>query len=127
MVSGHPDFQTFAGRGIAGGRVLTFSFSQQIAAESSANIDVTSVSSGFQHSLIQVNVSTSDDTALNKIQIIRIVDSFLMFEQRFSSSGNYELDVDVFVATQQPRIRITNNSSSTLTFLGSISWVERVI
>ena len=127
MVTGHPDWQTFAGRAVAGGRLITASFSGTVNAESASAFDIPVVPTGEEHAFIFVNLSCPDDSSINRVQITRISDANTLFENRFVAAVISEINSFKFVAGEQARVTITNNSLADLQFLGNLSWVVREV
>lgn len=127
MVRGHADFQTPAGRGVGGAYINTSSFSGNINSDSSGIIDFGAIPSNTRHSLIQLDISCPDDTAIHELTLIRISDGWIFFQNKFVTSGHFPINSDDLVPTQEVRLTITNKSTSTLTFVGTLSWVVKEI
>lgn len=127
MVAGHPDFQTFAGRAVAGGKLTTAVFSGSVAAESSSAFDVGAVPTGEEHAFLLITISCPDDSSINRIQITRISDSAILFQDRFVTNLVAEINSFKFVAGAEARVTVTNNSLGALTFTGNLAWVVKAV
>ena len=125
MVSGHPDWLTFAGSAIGGSKVNVYTFSGGIAAGVSGTLDLDVIPEGEQHSYTKIHVGCEYDDAIHDIVLSRIADAWGFFVGKFIGSGEFDLVVDPQSATTQVRLIITNNSAVARTFKGSVSWVIR--
>lgn len=127
MATGHPDFQTQAGRAVGGANITGISFTGSVNAESSSSFDLASVPSGERHSIINISISCADDSSINKIQLIRVSDLVVLYINRFVASLHIDVNLVDLTASQQLRVTITNNSLASLTFVGSIYFVVKEI
>ena len=127
MATGHPDYQTWTGKAIGGKGVNAYSFSGEIDGESSGYVPLDAVPTGVQHSYVQIAISCPDDTAIHTVWLQRVSDDWIFFSAGFITSGVFDLVADPQAAGAEIRIYITNNSASTLTFTGTISWIIREI
>lgn len=127
MATGHPDYQTFAGRAVAGGKLTTAAFSGAIAAESSSAFDVGAVPTDEEHAFIFISVSCPDDSSINRIKITRISDGATLFQDRFVTNLVSEINSFKFKAGAEARVTVTNNSSGSLTFTGNLAWVVKEV
>ncbi len=125
MVSGHPDWQTFAGRSIGGSRINVATFTGAIASGITAGFDINIIPVGEQHSYTKIHVGCEYDDAIHDIELIRISDNWVFFVGKFIGRGEFDIVVDPEVAGEQVRLSITNNAAVARTFDGSISWVIR--
>jgi len=125
MVSGHPDWQTFAGAAIGGSKVNVYTFSGAIASGVAGTVDLAVIPAGEQHSYTKIHIGCEYDDAIHDISLVRIADLWGFFVGKFVGSGEFDLIVDPQSAGAQVRLIITNNSVVARTFKGSVSWVVR--
>ena len=125
MVSGHPDWQTWAGRAIGGSKINVYTFSGGIATGITGTIDLAVIPASQQHSYTKIHVGCEYDDAVHDITFSRISDGWVFFVGKFTVHREFDLVVDPQVAGAQVRISITNNSAATRTFKGSITWIIR--
>ena len=125
MVSGHPDWQTWAGSSIGGSKTNSATFTGAIGAGISGAADLEAVGAGTEKSYVQVAVAANDDTAIHRIQLSRISDTWVFFDARFVMGAVWPLITTPIAAGEQVRLTITNNSAGALTFDGSVTWVVR--
>ena len=127
MVRGYPDYQSPAGRSISGALVNTTTFSGAIPSDETGNIDLDTVDTGEQHSFIQLDISCPDDTAIHRVQLQRLSDGWVFFENRFVMAANFPINSDLLAAGEQGRLIVTNKAEGSVTFSGALSWVVREI
>lgn len=127
MVSGHPDWQTWAGTAVGGESIDSFSFTGDFNAGQTKTIDFGAVPTGKQKFYQALVITVPDDTAIHRLVLTRISDGFIWWIQDLLTSGNYIIPGFTFPAGEEVRLTITNNSSSTLTFDGALFSTERNI
>jgi len=125
MASGHPDWQTFAGKSIGGSRVNVITFSGAIAAGIIGGFDLAVIPVDEQHSYTKIHIGCEYDDAVHDIELVRIADDWGFFVGKFIGRGEFDLIVDPQSAGTQVRLIIKNNSAAARTFKGSVSWVIR--
>ena len=125
MVSGHPDWQTWAGRAIGGSKINVYTFSGGIATGVTGTLDLAVIPAGQQHSYTKIHIGCEYDDAIHDITLTRISDNWTFFVGKFTVHREFDLVVDPQAAGVQVRISITNNSAATRTFKGSITWIIR--
>jgi len=127
MASGHPDYQTLAGPSIGGSKVNCYSFSGAISAGDTAYVDIDTVPDGEQHSFVKIHIGCDYDDAIHDVSLKRLSDDWGFFVGKLIGSDEFDLIVDPQDAGTSVRLIVTNNSASTRTFKGSVSWVVREI
>ena len=125
MGRGYPDYQTWEGRSVGGSQMKIITFTGSINPESESSFTMASVPSGERHSLLNVAVSCPDDSSINKIQLTRVADSANLYIDRFISAMSLNVNIVDLVSGDQLKVTVTNNSLSTLTFIGNISFIVR--
>lgn len=127
MVVGHPDWQTWAGRSIAGGDLKSKNFSGSIASEATGTVTFDTVSSNTQHIYQFILIASDDDTAIHYADLYRNSDSKVFFTSSFVTQVNSEFPGQRVNAGDVAKLEITNNADSSVEFFGSVFWVERNI
>ena len=127
MVSGHPDWQTWAGRSAGGEAVTTYSFTGEIASGASGTIDLPIVATGYQNIYQSITISCDDDSAIHNLTLQRISDAWAFFIVNFITGGIYDFPGQAISAGQTVRITITNNAAVAKTFEGTANYVSRKI
>jgi len=125
MVSGHPDWQTFAGPSIGGSKVNVYTFSGAIASGVAGTIDLDVIPAGEQHSFTKIHIGCEYNDAIHDISLVRIADLWSFFISKFIGTEEFDLVVDPQAAGTQVRLIVTNNAAVARTFKGSVSWVVR--
>jgi hypothetical protein len=127
MASGHPDYATWAGKSVGGESITTYSFSGDIAAESISYLQLDAIPTGKQHAFQQLTLCCADDTAIHRVYLYRVSDGWVFYENRFVTSGEFNIVGNALNAGDVIRIYITNNSVSTLTFTGVLTYIVRSV
>jgi len=127
MTSGHPDWQTWSGRSVGGGDILTYSFTGEIASEIIGVVDCPVVDIGYQNVYQSITISCNDDSAIHSATLMRLSDSWVFFRINFITGGIYDFPGQTINAGEQVRIIITNNGANTQIFEGTINYVVRKI
>ena len=127
MGIGHPDYLTFAGPSIGGSAVNVYTFSGAIAAGETGYIDIATIPIGKQYAFTKIHVGCEYDDAIHDISLKRVSDDWGFFVGKFVGTAEFDLVVDPQSAGTEIRLVISNNSASTRTFKGSVSWVIREV
>ncbi len=127
MVSGAPDWQTWAGRSAAGGTMISYSFSGSIASGDMGYFDLPVVAEGHENIYQNITISCNDDTAIHALNLMQVSDSWVFFRLNFITGGIYDFPGQAISAGETVRVIVTNNSDKTLTFEGAINYVIREI
>jgi len=125
MASGHPDWQTWAGRSVGGEGIITYSFSGDIATGITGAIDVPVVSAGQQNIYQSITISCDDDTAIHNLKLVRVSDGWIFLHVNFVTGDIYDFPGQTILAGDQVQLQVTNNGADTYTFSGTINWTFR--
>ena len=125
MTSGHPDWQTWAGRSAGGENVIVYSFTGAIAAGVTGTVDLPVVATGYQNIYQSITISCNDDSAIHTLDLRRISDDWVFFRLNFITGNIFDFPGQIISAGETVRIYITNNAAVPKTFEGAVNWVSR--
>ena len=127
MVSGHPDWQTWAGRSAGGSVVNSKNFSGAIASGVTETITFANVPTGKEYIYQHLTVASDDDTAMHYVDLYRNSDLKIFYSVTLITSNNAEFPGQEVVAGDCVKLEITNNAAVAVEFIGSLFWIERDI
>lgn len=125
MASGHPDWQSWSGRAAGGEVVKAKNFTGSIASGITGTVTFDTVAAGKQHIYQFLFIASDDDTAIHFGDFYRNSDSVVFFSSSFVTGVHSEFPGMVVEAGDVAKLEITNNAASSVTFFGSVFWVER--
>lgn len=127
MTTGHPDWQTWAGRSVGGEDLITEGFQVTIASDGNDSVDLSTPPAGYNYIFQSFTVSCPDDTAVHEIYVTDSTAADVFFYGSFVSNGTWDFPGYEMPAEHLPKIYIYNNSTSGLTFKGFVSYVKRKV
>jgi len=127
MVSGHPDWQTWAGRSVGAGIVNSKNFSGSIASGATGTITFDAVPTGKEYIYQHLTIACDNDTAMHYVDLYRNSDTKIFYTVTLITSNNAEFPGQAVIAADQVKLEITNNAAVAVEFIGSLFWIERDI
>ena len=127
MVTGHPDWQTWAGRSAGAGVVNSANFSGSIASGVTGTVTFTAVPTGKEYIYQHLTIASGDDTAMHFVDLYRNSDLKIFYTVTLITSNNAEFPGQAVSASDVVKLEITNNAAVTVEFIGSLFWIERDI
>ena len=127
MASGHPDYLDWAGRTVFGPAMSITTFTGAVAAGNTGVFNLPVVAEDAEAIYKAITVSCNDDTAIHIVRLLRVSDDFVFFRANFVLGEIFDFPGIPLGTGEQIQVQITNNSASTLTFEGTVNYVERVI
>ena len=127
MVIGHPDWETFAGRSVAGREVKAANFTGTIAAGLTGTVTFTIVPTGEEHIYQHLTVACDNDTAMHFVDFYRNSDLLVFYTETMITSFNAEFPGQAVSAGDVVKLEITNNAAVSVDFFGTIFWVVRQV
>ncbi len=120
MPSGHPDWQTWAGRSVGGETIDSINFFDNIESDETVLFNLPVVPDGEEHFYQNLSISSSNDSAVHFISLIVVATGGIWWSQDFVIGGNWDLPGFKFTAGNQAQIQVTNSSAGTYLFIGNI-------
>jgi len=127
MVSGHPDYQTWAGRSAGAGVVNSTNFSGSIASNETGTVTFDAVPTGKEYIYQHLTVACDDDTGMHYVDLYRYSDLKVFYTVTLITSNNAEFPGQAVVAGDQVKLEVTNNAAVDVEYYGSVFWIERDI
>ena len=127
MTTGHPDWETFAGRSVAGRKVKAKNFAGTIAAGVTGTVTFDTVPTGEEHIYQHLTVACDDDTGMHFVDFFRNSDSLVFYTVTLVRSNNAEFPGQAVSAGDVVKLEITNNAAVSVDFFGTIFWVVREV
>ncbi len=127
MVTGHPDWQTWAGRSVGGSEVKAKNFSGTIAAGVTGTITFPVVPTNEEHIYQHLTVACDDDTGMHFVDLYRNSDALVFYTVTMITSNNAEFPGQEVVAGDVIKLEITNNAAVNVDFFGTLFWVVREV
>ena len=120
MVSGHADWQTWAGRS-AGGMVISDEhFAGGIASDASGFLDLDIVAENTENLYQGVAIACPDDTAIHAIELKIISSGNIVFFTNFVTNGLYDFPGVPIATGEQVRLTVSNFAGVLLHFKGTV-------
>ena len=127
MVTGHPDYETFAGRSVAGREVKAKNFTGTIAAGVTGTVTFPTVPTGEEHIYQHLTTACDDNTAMHFVDLFRNSDLLVFYTETMITSFNAEFPGQAVSAGDVVKLEITNNSAVSVDFFGALFWVVRQV
>ncbi len=120
MVSGHADWQTWAGRSAGGMEIDDEHFAGEISSEGSGFLDLDIVAADTENLYQAVAIACPDDTAIHAIELKVISSGNIVFFTNFITSGIYDFPGVPIAAGEQVRLTVFNFAGAMLDFKGAV-------
>ena len=127
MVTGHPDWQTWAGRSAGAGVVTSKNFSGAIASGATGTVTFAAVAAGKEYIYQHLTIACDDDTAMHYVDLYRNSDLLVFYTVTMITADNAEFPGLAVSAGDEIKLEITNNAAVAVEFFGSVFWIERDI
>lgn len=127
MPSGHPDWQTAAGRSVGGESQTSYSFSIIVPAESSREFNLPVVASNTENIYQNITTSSGEDAFIHRVSLKTADDSLVFFWSDFITSGIYDFPGETVTAGRTVTVTISNYGSASITFIGVVNYVTRAV
>ena len=127
MARGHPDFQTWEGRSVGAGKSNSSTFLGAITAGNTGTITFPTVDTGKRFIYQYLEMASNDDTGIHFGDLYRNSDSTIFHSSSFVTQNHTEFPGFALEAGDIAKLEITNNASSTVTFLGVLYWIEQEV
>jgi len=120
MVSGHADWQTWAGRSAGGMEISDEHFAGGIASDGSGFLDLVAVADNTENLYQAVVVACPDDTAIHAIELKVISSGDIIFFTNFVTNGIFDFPGVPIAAGEQVRLTVYNFAAVAVNFKGAV-------
>ena len=127
MSSGFPDYFGWAGRVSGGENILVTTSVVSIPTLSSSFQRITNLSQTQQIMIQQIIIKTDDDSSINDVSIYFSKFGVILYNDNFISKGVFNVPGISLNYNEYIEVTITNNSSSSLNFFMTTTYIERSI
>ena len=127
MVTGHPDWQTWAGRSVAGGKVKAKNFTGTIAAGVTGTVTFPVVPTGEEHIYQHLTTACDNDTAMHFVDLYRDSDTLVFYTVTMVTTDSAEFPGQAVSAGDVVKLEITNSAAVSVDFFGTLFWVVREV
>ena len=120
MVSGHADWQTWAGRSAGGMEIKDEHFAGAIASDAEGFLDLAVVAENTENLYQAVVISCPNDTAIHAIELKVISSGAIVFFTNFVTNGIYDFPGVPIAAGEQIRLTVYNFAAVAVDFKGAV-------
>ena len=120
MVTGHADWQTWAGRSAGGMEISDEHFAGGIASGGAGFLDLDIVAADTENLYQAVVIACPDDTAIHAIELKVISSGNIVFFVNFVTNGVYDFPGVPIAAGEQVRLTVYNFAAAAVDFKGAV-------